>query len=153
MKRIALVLCLGLLGGVTAHYGWLAIEQPRTAKDSLDAQLAWIKTDLQLTPEQYARIKAIHEQSSPHLVALATSVARMREEFAAFERQRTTTGEIDFLEFARFVEERRRIDRDCLSSTRQLVDASAGVMTPLQRERYLSLLPADHRSALTRLPN
>lgn len=153
MKRTAIVLCLALLGGVSSYYGWLAVEQPVSGKDSLDAQLVWIKNDLQLTPEQYARIKAIHEQSSPHLLALASSVARMRQEFAAFERQRTTTGEIDFLEFAQFVEERRRIDRECLDSTRELVDASAGVMNPLQRQRYLSLLPADHRSASIRSSN
>lgn len=145
MKRTLLITLLGLLGGATSHYGWLALQQPRAGSSALDTQLAWIKTDLQLTPQQYFRIKAIHEQSSPHLMALASRVARMREEFAAFERQRTTVGEIDFLEFAHFVEERRRIDRDCLQSTRQLVDASADVMTPNQRERYLSLLPAAHR--------
>lgn len=153
MKHTLWVLCLGLLGGIASHYGWLALEQPHSRKDGMEAQLAWIRKDLKLTPDQYARIKAIHEQSSPHLVALATRVAHMRDEFAAFERQRTTTGEIDFIEFARFVEERRRIDRECLSSTRQLVDASAGVMTPSQRQRYLSLLPADHLSALTRSSN
>ncbi|PTY08567.1 hypothetical protein DB347_03035 [Opitutaceae bacterium EW11] len=145
MKRAILVTLLGLLGGTVAHYGWLSSQGSRVGGEGLDAQLAWIKTDLQLTPEQYARIKAIHEQSSPRLLALASRVSRMRDEFAAFERQRKTTGEIDFLEFAQYVEERRRVDKECLQSTRQLVDASADVMTPRQRERYLSLLPAAHR--------
>lgn len=141
MRRTLLVTLLGLLGGASGFYACLAVQQPRGGSDSLDAQLAWIKNDLQLTPEQYARIKTIHQQSHPHLLTLASSVARMREEFAAFDRQRKTTGEIDFLEFARYVEERRRIDRDCLLSTRQLVGASADVLTPGQRARYLTLLP------------
>jgi hypothetical protein len=147
MNRAVLVLAVGLLGGAMGHFGWLTYKHATLRESDLDAQLAWIKTDLQLTPEQYARIKAIHQESSPHLLALASRVARMREEFNAFERQRKTTGEIDFLEFAQFVQERRRIDGECLQSTRQLVDASAGVMTPRQRERYLSLLSAAHRPA------
>ena len=145
MKRLASVLLLGLLGGTVGHFGWLNYQEAVTTSNTLDAQLAWIKTDLGLSTEQYARIREIHEQSSPRLLALSHQVARMRQEFAAFERQRKTTGEIDFLEFAQFVELRRRIDSECLQSTRQLVDASAGVMNPSQRERYLSLLPAAHR--------
>lgn len=147
MKRVFLVLLLGLVGGVGGHYGLLYTLQPRPVS-ALDAQLAWIQRDLNLTPEQYARIKAIHEQSRGHLLALAGQVARMRNEFDAFERQRRTVGEIDFLEFAHFVEERRTIDRECLQSTHRLVDASAGVMNPEQRARYLSLLPASHRPNL-----
>jgi hypothetical protein len=153
MKRAVLVMMLGLAGGTLSHFGWLSFQQARAQGDGLDAQLAWIKRDLELSPEQYARIKAIHEQSSTRLEALATRVARMREEFAAFERQRKTTGEIDFLEFAQFVNERRRVDRECLQSTRQIVAAAADVLNPSQRERYLSLLPADHRPQLTTAPN
>jgi len=147
MNRGIIVMLLGIIGGALSHEGWLTYKQSGVSGSDLDAQLAWIKSDLQLTPEQYARIKAIHQESSPHLHALASRVARMRDEFNAFERQRTTTGEIDFLEFAQFIQERRRIDGECLQSTRQLVDASAGVMTPRQRERYLSLLSAAHRPA------
>lgn len=153
MNRILLITLLGLLGGTVGHFACLAVQQPRVGSDNLDAQLAWIKTDLQLTPTQYTQIKTIHQQSHPHLLTLASSVARMREEFAAFDRQRKTTGEIDFLEFARYVEERRRIDRDCLLSTRQLVDASADVLNPHQRERYITLLPAAVRPRLQSTPN
>ena len=153
MKRAFIVVLVGLLGGTASHFGWLHMHERSGSANGLDAQLAWIKHDLDLTPEQYARIREIHENSSPHLLALASKVARMRDEFAAFERQRKTTGEIDFLEFAQFVEQRRHIDRECLQSTRQLVDASADVMTPSQRERYLSLLPAAHRPSSASTPN
>lgn len=147
MRRVLLVLLLGLAGGVGGHYALLSRLQPKPVS-ALDAQLAWIQRDLQLTPEQYARIRTIHEQSSAHLLALADQVSRMRAEFAAFEHQRKTVGEIDFLEFAHFVQERRTIDRECLQSTQRLVDASADVMNPQQRARYLSLFPATHRSAI-----
>lgn len=154
MKRIFLVMLLGAFGGTLAHVTWYRLQQPSaTLNRTLDTQLAWIKSDLQLTSEQYAQIKAIHEQSSPHLAALAAQLTRMRAELAAFEKQRKTTGEIDFLEFAQYVEQRRRVDRECLQSTRQLVDATADVMNPRQRERYLNLLPAIHRSVLTSAHN
>jgi hypothetical protein len=47
---------------------------------------------------------------------------------------------VDFLEFARFVESRRTLNRECLDSTRQLVLASAEVMTPNQRQLYIRLV-------------
>lgn len=153
MRRILAITFLGLLCGTVGHFACLYLQLPGKSNEGLDAQLAWIRRDLQLTPEQYARIKALHEQSSPHLMILASRVARLRDEFAAFERQRKTTGEIDFLEFAQFVDERRRIDRECLLSTRQLVDASADILTAPQRERYLTLLPATLRPGARPNPN
>ena len=139
MKRILLVLFLGLFAGVLAHLGWFLAQRPCGSSD-LECQLAWMKTELKLSDEQFARIKMIHEQSSPRLLALAAQVARMRDEYAAFERERTTSGQVDFLEFAHFVEQRRAIDRECLTSTQQLVADASRVMTAQQREQYLGLL-------------
>ena len=138
MKRALFILLGGLFCGALAHVGWFAAHRLPDA-NSLEAQLAWMKESLQLTPEQFARIKELHEQSSPRLQALAAQVAQMRSEFAAFERTRQTAGQIDFLEFARFVEHQRQVDRECLESTKQLVLAASEVMDPYQRERYLAL--------------
>jgi hypothetical protein len=106
-----------------------------------ETELAWLRESLQLDAVQFAQIKALHEQSSPRLLALAFQVAQMRQEFAAFEDARKSTGEIDFLEFARFVENRRAVEKQCAESARQLVAAAADVMNPSQRETYFSLLP------------
>ena len=152
MKRTLLILLLGLFCGVGAHFGWLA-HQNRLPADTLSAQLTCMKANLHLSDAQLARLQALHEQSAPRLLALAAQVASMREELAAFERARATTGRIDFLEFARYVEQRRALDRACLDSTRTLVAAAAEVMTPLQREHYLSLLePAFNSNRVNALP-
>jgi hypothetical protein len=152
MKRTVLVLLCGIACGVAAHLGWIAHRRP-AAVDDLTAQLAWMKTHLRLTDPQVARLRALHEQSTPRVLALAAQVAAMREELAAFERARQTGDRIDFLEFARFVDQRRALDRACLESTRRLVAASAEVMTPEQREHYLSLLgPALQSGRATALP-
>lgn len=139
MKRALLVLLAGLAAGISAHVAWFRTHQPCNG-DQLNCQLAWIKTELKLTDEQYARVRAIHEKTSPRLLALAAQVAQMRDEYAAFDRARLTTDRVDFVEFAKFVEQRRAIDRECLALTRQLVAATSETMSPAQKERYLGLI-------------
>lgn len=151
MKRTPLVVFIGIAAGLLAHLGWFAAHRP-AGGDNLAVQLAWMRECLGLSPEQFARIKQIHEQSSPRLLALAAEVGRMREEFAAFERERTTVGQIDFVEFARFVEQRRAVDRECAESTRRLILAATEVLNPPQRERYRALLdPALQAAVRSRL--
>jgi hypothetical protein len=147
MRNALLILFLGLAAGFGAHEGWFALRHPATGNNPA-APLAWMESDLQLTPAQFARIKAIHEQSGPQLLALSSRAARMRAELENFEQVRRTDGRVDFLEFARFVEERRTIDRLWLDSTRQLIAATAGELTPAQRQRYLALLPPATARAL-----
>ncbi|HVU23791.1 MAG TPA: hypothetical protein VHE13_06670 [Opitutus sp.] len=141
MKRTLFVLLLGAVVGVGSHVLFYQFRRP-PGLDSLDGQLTWIRDELHLSDAQYARIKELHEASSPRLRALAAEVARMQEEFAAFERTRRTTDRVDFLEFAEFVEMRRNINRECLESTRQLVQATANVMNPEQRAHYLGIVSA-----------
>jgi hypothetical protein len=139
MKRLPLVLTAGLVCGLVAHLAWFRLHRPIEAAD-LGSQLEWMQRTLQLSPEQYARIKTLHEQSSPRLLALAAQVARMQSEFAAFEQERRTTGQIDFLDFARYVEQRRAVDRECAESTRRLIVAASEVMNPQQRLAYFAFL-------------
>lgn len=110
------------------------------AAANLDALLAWMKSDLKLNDDQLARIRNVHEQLSPQLIALAHKVSQMQQAFAGFEQARTSEGQVDFLEFARYVEQRQRLDRECNESTRKLIAESSGVMTPEQRQQYLRLL-------------
>ncbi len=139
MKRTILIIALGLFGGIAAQYVWLDLHEP-VGMNQPDSDLLWMKSELKLSSAQYEQIKAIHDHSSPKLVALATQVAQMRDEFDAFERERKTEGRVDFLEFAHFVDLRRKIDKECLQSTRSLVQATAQVMTPQQRELYLGIV-------------
>ncbi len=140
MKHTLWILLLGLVGGVGAHLGWLAVIAPARAPAGADAHLAWLKDGLGLTDAQFARIQALHTNSTPQLQALAARVGEMQAELAAFEQTRRTEDRIDFLEFARFVEQRRRLGRECALSTERLVAATAEVLTPEQRARYLSYL-------------
>ena len=139
MNRSFLTLLLGLAVGIGAHTVYFQLHRP-AGLNSLEGQLSWIKDELKLSDSQFARIKQLHEASSPRLRALAADVARMQAEFTAFENTRRASDQVDFIEFAQFVETRRAINRQCLESTRQLVLATAGVMTPEQRAQYLGLV-------------
>lgn len=137
MKRTLLMLVSGVMAGIVAHVGWFHFRRPPT---DLETQLAWMQAVLNLNSDQFARFKALHEEASPQLVAMATELQRTRAESAAFERRRERTGEVDFLAFARLVEHRRAIDRDRDASARKLVETAISVMTPEQRQRYLALI-------------
>ncbi len=139
MNRAALILLLGLAVGLTAHFSYYHLHGAAPT-DTLDGQLAWMKAELQLSDAQFARIKELHEASSPRLRAMAVQVAQLQAEFTAFEKVRRTSDRVDFLEFARFVETRRQVNQACLDSTRQLVRAAAEIMSPQQRERYIRLV-------------
>lgn len=139
MRRGVLVLLLGVTVGVATNLVYFQFHRPPDPA-SLEGQLAWVKSELRLSDAQFERIRQLHEASSPRLRALATEVSQMQAEFAAFENTRRTTDRVDFIEFAHFVESKRDIDRECLDSTRQLVMAAAGEMTPSQREHYLGIV-------------
>jgi arginine/lysine/ornithine decarboxylase len=141
MRRGALVLILGIAVGIATHLVYFRIHRPFDA-NTLEGQLSWMKSELQLSDTQFARIKELHQASSPRLIALASEVAQMQSEFAAFENTRRTSDKVDFIEFAQFVQVRRNINRECLDSTRQLVLAAAGEMNPSQREHYFGIVAA-----------
>ncbi|HEY1793289.1 MAG TPA: hypothetical protein VGG34_10245 [Opitutaceae bacterium] len=141
MNRGLLVLLAGLAVGVGTHAAYFNLHRPPDP-GTLDGQLAWMKSELHLSDAQFGRIRQLHEASSPRLRALASQVAHMQAEFEAFERTRKATDEVDFLQFAQFVETRRNVDRECIDSTRELVMASANQMTPAQRARYLGIVAA-----------
>lgn len=139
MKRTLTVLLLGLAGGLLAHLTWFAATEPKPPT-GLVAQLDWIKVNLHLTEAQLQQIRAVHEQSAPRLLALAAQVEGLQERLATYEKARQTQGRIDFLEFARFVEQGRRLDDECVRSTEQFVAATMAVMTPQQQRQYRTLI-------------
>jgi hypothetical protein len=141
MKRGIFVLILGIVVGVASHLVYFQLHRPPDP-ETLAGQLSWMRSELQLSDAQFARIRELHEASSPRLRALSAQVAQMQAEFVAFENTRRSSDRVDFIEFARFVETRRNINRECLDSTRQLVMASASEMTPAQREHYFGIVSA-----------
>ena len=145
MRSPLLVLLVGIAVGAASHVAYMHIREPART-DTVEGQLAWMRTELGLSDVQFARIRELHEASHPQLRAMSAQVALMRAEFAEFEHSRRTSDRVDFLEFARFVETRRELNRRCADSTRRLVLASAELMTAEQREHYLRLVTSSEQA-------
>lgn len=139
MNRTIAVIAVGLAAGLIAFETHTERPEP-IAASTIDVELRWMKSELHLTDAQLLQLKALHEASEPRLRVLSTQVAQLQQEFAAIEHRRRLEGEVDFLKLGRFVEARRNIRAECLAYSRQLVLASAEVMDPAQRQRYLSLV-------------
>ncbi|HEY3757773.1 MAG TPA: hypothetical protein VGL42_16585 [Opitutaceae bacterium] len=148
MKRSFIVLVAGLAAGGLAHFGWYAARANRLPDTGgLEVQMAWMKEELNLSDQQFSEIKTIHEESSPRLLALSAQVARMRAEYAAFEHERATTGQINFIEFAQFVSQRRKVDLECFHWTQRLAVETSRSLTAIQQEHYRKLLAPILKSA------
>ncbi len=142
MKRTLLTLALGLAVGVAVHLAYYRLHRPAMT-DTIEDRLTWMKSELRLTDAQFARVREIHQASGPRLRAIADRAAGLQAEFLTFEQMRRAEDRVDFLEFARYVELRRRLSLEGRDSTRQLVLAAAAVMTPEQRQRYIRLVESD----------
>jgi hypothetical protein len=110
--------------------------------DSMDRGLVWMRDELRLSPVQYARIRELHETLNSQLVALEKERLRVRQETAALEEERRTEGQIDFLVFAGLIKVRQNLDLQSFHSMQRLVSATATIMTPEQRRRYLDYVQA-----------
>ena len=110
--------------------------------DSMDRELGWMRDELKLSPVQYARIRELHETLNAELVALEKERFRVRQETAALEEERRTEGQIDFLVFAGLIKVRQDLDLQSFHSMQRLVSATATIMTPEQRRRYLDYVQA-----------
>jgi hypothetical protein len=113
-----------------------------SGSDSMDRELVWMRDELRLSPAQYARIRELHETLNSELVALEKERLRVRQETAALEEERRTEGQIDFLVFAGLVKIRQNLDLQSFNSMQRLVSATATIMTPDQRRRYLDYVQA-----------
>lgn len=139
MNRGLLVIFLGVAAGLISFQTWSGWREGCSSGD-LSCELAWMREDLSLTDEQFERVVDLHARSSSRLRELAVEISRMESEFIAFEQTRRSEGRVDFLEFARFVAERREIEAAADQSARSLIEATADVMSPQQRTRYLALV-------------
>jgi hypothetical protein len=150
---------LGMLVLVAWHEAWLQrqvnVELARQymriidpvsgapgGSDSVDQGLVWMRDELRLSADQYARIRELHEALFSELAAVEKERLRVRQETAALEEERRTEGQIDFLVFAGLIKIRQNLDLQSFNSMQRLVSASAMIMTPEQRRRYLYYVQA-----------
>jgi hypothetical protein len=150
---------LGVLAFVEWHEAWLQrqvnaelarqylrvidpVSGAPSGSDSMDRGLVWMRDELRLSPVQYARIRELHEALNSELVTVEKERLRVRQETVALEQERRAEGQIDFLVFAGLIKIRQNLDLQSFNSMQRLVFASATIMTPEQRRRYLYYVQA-----------
>jgi hypothetical protein len=106
----------------------------------LDRDLGWLRRELKLSPEQFAQLKSLHEDSAGRLQLLAAELEQARLTEAHWDAERRNTGTIDFLSYGFAVHGVEALDEMSTAATRGLVDSTAALLDQAQRQRYLRLL-------------
>ncbi len=131
---LALVLAVAAAAGVVAYRsgGDTALERALVERDAM----AWLRADFGLTDEQFAAIKALHDDYS---VVCAEHCLEIQKASAALERLRAQAGrEVAVVDEAeRRLEELRLV---CESAIAAHVRRCAAMMSPEAGERYLALV-------------
>lgn len=102
--------------------------------------MEWLKSELDLSEEQYARVIRLHGDRESEIRVLSRKVRDLELMLAELEAERVTQGYVDYLEMGRYVETKRKLDEACAKSTSELIASVGDVMNVDQRKRYFSIV-------------
>lgn len=141
MWKSLTVLAMGLACGVAAHMGYFNAYAPACLPaDSGECEMEWLRTELDLSEEQFARVTRLHGERENEIRALSRKVRDLELMLAELEAERVTRGYVDYLEMGRYVETKRKLDEACIKSTSELIASVGDVMNVEQRKRYFSIV-------------
>jgi len=110
--------------------------QAAASPDALEGTLRWMKDDLKLTPEQFARVQTLHRGALDQLIALHREIDTAQRQATALEDTRRQEDRIDFLASESVSEHRHSLGQQGSVLVSGLVQATAAVLTEDQRRRY-----------------
>lgn len=140
MWRSLTVVVSGLVAGVAAHLGYFNAYTPECSLFALECEMEWLRDELKLSEEQFARVEQIHSQRSEEIRALSKKVRELELLLAELEAERVREGYVDFLELRDYMEAKRKLDEACQKSTSDLIVSVGNLMDLEQRKRYLSIV-------------
>lgn len=129
MIRLTWIFAVLAVAAVIGHFGYLRVVVPTAATavtTTERAELVWLERELGLTPAQLTTVRALHEECWAQVATLRTQLERER-------REARTTGST-----AACV----AVEDECKSCTVMFIRRMTAVLTPAQREKYLSLVAA-----------
>jgi len=137
MKRLLLILACVLGTGVLAYvagYCW-RVRTVTAQHTDLDG-LLWVRAEYQLTDEQFAQVKALHEAYQPKCDDLCRkAVASEKHVGALIATNRSVTPELQVA-----LQEQARLQSECQASMLSHAYETAAIMKPEQAERYLHFI-------------
>lgn len=135
-----LVIVLGTALGVCSHFAYFNTYSAEMRSTSGLNKMEWLRAELDLTEEQFARITRLHEDRESEIRTLSRKVRNLELMLAELEAERVTEGYVDYLEIRNYMEAKRKLDEACLKSTNELIASVGDVMDLEQRRRYFSIV-------------
>lgn len=137
MKKGLLILALAIAVGILAFF--LSHSQSRTGTDSvlLDSmpELAWLRTDLELTDEQFSKVEKLHRDYRPVCAEMCHRIAESKATVAALA---SSQGEMrDNL--AKAIENHGKVIAECKRGMLEHIYQTASLMAERQARRYLEV--------------
>ena len=140
MKRGLLILFLALAAGLAAFFGMRSHKMGAHHDVLLDSmpELAWIKTDLKLSEEQFAKVRELHAAYRPHCEEMCHRIASTRERVqAAAAHSREMTPELE-----KAIREHAETRAQCQAEMLRHIYRTAATLDKDQASRYLeTMLP------------
>jgi hypothetical protein len=137
MKKGLLILLAAIVAGVLAFFlsrGQLPPAHQSVLLDSMP-ELAWLRTDLKLTEEQFSKVEQLHRDYRP---LCAEMCRRIRESEAAVAKLASTQGSMSD-ELIRAIENHGHVIASCKRSMLEHMYHTASVMNEHQAQRYLEV--------------
>jgi hypothetical protein len=138
MKNLLFILVASLLAGVAA-FSIVRYHKVAAAKgpllDSLP-ELAWVKTELKLSEEQFARVSALHVAYRPKCVEYCQAIAAAHEQLVRLTRRdREVTPEL-----AAAIREHAEVHAKCQREMLRHLYETAAALNEQQASRYLEVM-------------
>ncbi|MBK1880584.1 hypothetical protein [Pelagicoccus mobilis] len=135
-----MVIVIGVVAGVSAHLGYFNTYSAEMRATSGLNEMEWLRSELDLTEEQFARITRLHDDRESEIRTLSRKVRDLELMLAELEAERVTEGYVDYLEIRNYMEAKRKLDEACSKSTNDLIASVGDVMDLEQRRRYLTIV-------------
>lgn len=143
MKRGILILLLGISACVCAEILYFDARKP-CGDSSLECQLSWIQDYLNLSPEQFDTVVAMHRDRQPEVKQLQERIHQLESRLAALENERIHNDNIDFLAFYNYLQEKADLNKTRDTSTQSFLTRVEDVMDAEQRQRFQDLIKEYH---------
>jgi hypothetical protein len=152
MKKGLLILGVALLAGILAFF--LSRKHPSSSADPLllDSlpELAWFRTDLGLTDQQFSKVEQLHRDYRPVCAEMCRRIAQSEAAVAKLAGAQHEMSD----ELATAIDNHGRVIAACKRSMLQHIYQTASFMDERQARRYLEVsLPLALDSARGRTTN
>ena len=137
MKKGLLMLAVAMMAGILAFI--LSRGQPAAATDPvlLDSlpELAWLRTDLELTDEQFSKVEQLHREYRPVCAELCRRIAESEAAVATLAGAQGGMSD----DLAKAIENHGHVIAECKRGMLEHLYQTASLMDQRQARRYLEV--------------